>query len=128
MGKYKYTSTISTKRYQTDPELIAEYAKRLGLPLADAKFLLDEAVDSIRYIVDKNATVNIRRLGIFYLFIRKRSKVYSPRTGEYINVPLKYLVKFQPHKSFKNLVNSKVKKNIKIAFEHGEGRDATNIK
>lgn len=125
MGK---ASKDSSKRYCTDPELIEEYSKRLGLPFADAKFLLDEAIDSIKYMVDKTAYVNIRKFGVFHLSIRKRSKVRNPKTGEMINVPLRYMVKFRPSNSFKNLINTKVKKNLKVAFELGEGRDAKNIK
>lgn len=122
--KTKYRQTESTKRYTTDPELLKEFHTRLGrenVTFEDAKFLLDEVMDSIKYVVEKNSSVNIRAFGTFHLGISKRSKMYVPSSGKTVNIPLRYHIKFKPSGSFKGLINSKVKKNIKVARDIGEG-------
>jgi nucleoid DNA-binding protein len=123
-GKGRYRQTESEKRYGTDLFLLKEYHHRLGednVTFEDAKFLFNEAIDCINYALLKKSYVNIRKHGIFHLAISKRSKVYSPRTGEFIKVPLRYKIKFRPSASFKALINGKVKKNLKNAYKHGEG-------
>ena len=116
----RYREQDSDKRYTTDPELIQDYADKCDCTFKDAKFLLDEFVNSIRDIVDKNGTVTIRKLGTFYLKITKRSKMFIPRLGEEVKIPLKYKIAFTATNSFKNAVNSKVKKNIQKAHEMKE--------
>lgn len=121
--KTKYRQTESTKRYTTDPELIKEMHTRLGtenVTYEDAKFLVDEVMDSIKYIVEKNNSVNIRAFGTFNLGISKCTRMYVPKTGEIIKIPLRYNIKFKPSGSFKGLINNKAKKNIKKATEIGE--------
>lgn len=110
------------KRFQTDPELIVEYATRLGVSCEDAKFLIDVLVDSIQYIIDKDGAVNVRRLGLFFLQVRKRAKMWNPINKEYYKVALKYQVKFSPSGSIKSKVNNRVKENLKKVGEIGEGR------
>lgn len=109
-------------RFQTDPELIKEYATRLDISLEDAKFLVDALVDSIQYILVKDGVVNIRRLGLFYLKIRKRAKMWNPMAKEYYNVAMKYAVKYSPSGSIKSKANNRVKDNLKRVGEIGEGR------
>ncbi len=119
----RYREQDSNKRYTTDPDLIQDFADKCDVTFKDAKFLLDEFVSSIRDIVDKNGTTTIRRLGTFYLRVTKRSKMFIPRTGEEVKIPLKYKVAFTPTNSFKNAVNSKVKKNIQKAHEMKEKKN-----
>lgn len=113
----RYREQDSDKRYTTDSELIEDYADKCDCTFEDAKFLLDEFVNSIRSIVDRNGTVTIRKFGTFYLRVTKRSKMFIPRTGDEIKIPLKYKIVFVPTNSFKNTINSKVKKNIIKAHE-----------
>ena len=119
----RYRETDSNKRYTTDPELIESFATKMSITLDDAKFIINEVVDSIRYLVDKNGTVTVRCLGTFYLMITKRSKVYHPRTREEIKIPLRYKVRFTPANSFKNAINNKVKDNLKQICELKENKD-----
>lgn len=121
--KIKYRQTESTKRFTTDPELLKEFHTRLGeenVTFEDAKFLIDEVIDSIKYIVEKNGSVNIRAFGTFHLTVSKRSKMYVPKTGDTIKIPLRYNIKFRPSGSFKGLINNKVKRNIIKARDIGE--------
>jgi len=121
----RYREQDSNKRYTTDPDLIQDFADKCDVTFKDAKFLLDEFIDSIRTIVDKNGAVTIRRLGTFYLKVTKRSKMFIPRTGSEVKIPLRYKIAFTPTNSFKNAVNSKVKSNLKKAHELKEGKDET---
>ena len=86
-SKERVRETQSSKRFTTDPELIMEYAGKCDVTFMDAKFLLNEFVNSIRDIVKKNGTVTIRKLGTFHLGITKRSKMFVPRTGDEIKIP-----------------------------------------
>lgn len=113
---------FATSKFNTDKELLEEYSLRLGLSGEDAKFLLDQAVESIRYLLKKNSMVNIRKLGLFRLSIHKRAQAYSPQAGRFVNIPLRYIIKFRPSGSIKSYVNGKVRDNFKVAFEIGEGK------
>jgi len=110
------------KRFQTDPELIKEYATRLDVSCEDAKFLIDTLVDTVQYILNRDGVVNIRRLGLLFLKIRKRAKMWNPLSKEYYKVALGYHVRFSPSGSLKSKVNNRVKDNLKRAGEIGEGK------
>lgn len=117
------------KRFQTDPELIKEYAIRLDVTADDAKFLIDVLTESVQYVLDRDGAVNIRRLGLLFLRVRKRAKMWNPINKEYYNVALGYQVKFSPSGSLKSKINNRVKDNLKKVGEIGEGRyDGGNSK
>ena len=108
----------STRRFTTDPETIEDFAIKMDLTIEDAKFLVDELAESIRDIVRKNGECTIRKLGTFRLAVSKRSKMYVPKTGLEIQVPMRYVIKFTPSLSFKSHVNVKVKENIVKVHEY----------
>lgn len=111
------------RRFCTDPELINEYAHRLGIPKEDAKFLLDEAMASITYILDKQGAVKIRKFGIFTLKVRKKAKMYNPLQGKWIVVPLRYMAKFKASGYLRNVINTKAKDNMMNAYKFMEGHN-----
>lgn len=121
-NRNRYRETDSNKRYTTDPDLIQEYMERLDITYDDAKFLVGELVDSIRTVVNKNGSTTIRRLGTFHLGVTKRSKMFVPRTGEEVKIPLRYKIRFAPANSFKNFINGKVKKNISAVNKIRNGK------
>lgn len=108
------------KRFQTDPELLKEYGIRLDVTPDDAKFFIDTLVDAIQYLLNRDGVVNIRRLGLLHLQVRKRAKLYNPLNKQYYNVSIGYRVKFTPSGSLKSKVNNRVKDNLKKAGELGE--------
>lgn len=118
--KTGYESFEPQKRFQTDPELIKEYALRLDISPDDSKFFIDTLVDSIQHLLDRDGAVRIRRLGLIHLSIRKRAKLYHPINKQYYNVPMGYRIKFAASGSLKSRVNNRIKRNLAEAGKIGE--------
>lgn len=104
-----------SKRYNTDEELVSDFAKKADISPSLARFYIEKFVESIRYCVDLNGCLTIRKLGTFNLRVRKKSKYKSPKTGEIKVIPLMHMIRFYPSTSFKSLVNAKIKKDIQNA-------------
>jgi len=96
--------------YNTDSEFISELAREMKVSLPKAKRFIKIFSECIKRVLVVNGTLNIRKLGLFYLKKRKNSIARNIRTGEVFKIPLTMRIIFKPALSLKRSANERVRK------------------
>lgn len=79
-------------------EIIAELAKKVGLPKKTVTAVLDGFLEVVKSNIAKGQKIEIRGFGVFSVRKRNARKSRNPKTGEIINVPAKNYVHFKAGK------------------------------
>ena len=108
-------------RFGTDLALLADFGKRIDCDIDDAKFIVDQFVDAVREVLRRQSALSIRKLGMIYLRPKYRAKIRNPQTGVISIIPLIYRIRLVPSASLKSFINTKVKDNLRVMYDIGEG-------
>lgn len=84
------------------------------LPEKDIELSVNQMLEHISSILEKNGRVEIRGFGSFSLHYRPSRNAHNPRTGEKVVTLHKYAPHFKPGKQTKERVNQARAKNIPI--------------
>ena len=101
------------KQGRTDAEFVSDFAKRIKTDPDDARRIIREFINSVRYCTGINTFLNIRRLGTFTLRQMRDVKYLNRATGIYERIPLIYKVCFKPATSWRDEVNDRIKSSNK---------------
>lgn len=91
----------------TFANLIELVANKSGNSKQQTRDLLKEVVAVANMGLLKDGRVNISGLGIFYLKWRDARQGRNPQTGETIEIPAHYQVKFKPEAALRRFINRK---------------------
>jgi nucleoid DNA-binding protein len=94
----------------TKKELVRSIANSLGVSHKQTKEIVQCTFDTVVETVLEEGRIELRNFGIFEAKKRIARKAYSPRTGEEIKVPAKYVVTFKPAKFMAKRVAKLIKK------------------
>lgn len=88
----------------TKAELVAEIAKKSGLPKADAERALNSFVETAKKTLKKEGRLALAGFGTFSVNKRKARTGRNPRTGETIKIKAKKVVKFKAGKALSDSI------------------------
>ena len=77
-------------------DLIEKVAQSTGYDEEELVPIVEELVDVISTELLNGDTVRVRGLGTFRWEYRKQSRRRNPKTGEWVDVPEKQVLKFRP--------------------------------
>ena len=104
-------------------QFIDHIAQAIGTSKAESKRWVDSFIEGIHLFVNSDNGIRLSRLGSFTRVRRKARNGRNPRTGEKINIPAKWALKFKPSQKLKELVHKKKKKPSipkKVSMSIGE--------
>jgi len=100
----------SDTKYNTDKELISEFARMISVSPDKAKDYIEAFTECVKTVVIRNGAMYIRKLGMFHIKTRKKGKARNPRTGEEIIIPVTMRILFKPALSLKRAANERVRR------------------
>jgi nucleoid DNA-binding protein len=112
MKNYK----VEITKMITDPELISEVGRELGLTPEQSRDTIHKVVEAIRKVLDMNGYVCIRRLGRIFLKQRKKQRIKNFE-GRIVEVPNTLMIRFFPAQSLRSFVNVKMKKDRELKIQ-----------
>jgi len=86
-------------------ELIKEIFKTNNLTKAEVDTFIKTTFEVIKQTVSNGESVTLVGFGTFSMKLRKGRIVKIPTTGKEIKIKTKKVVKFEPGKAFKNVLN-----------------------
>jgi integration host factor subunit beta len=92
----------------TKKELVNRIADKTGATKVAAKDVVQMFLDEIVAELGKGNRLEFREFGVFEIKKRARRKAQNPRTGERVEVPPRYVVKFKSGRSMKEVVEALV--------------------
>ncbi len=87
-------------------DLITVVAEKNGIPLKEAKVIVDIIFDSMRESLEEGKRIEIRGFGSFKVRKYGAYKGRNPKTGKIVAVPPKRLPYFKVGKELKEKVNN----------------------
>lgn len=88
----------------TDEDLIYVFAGKMRISPDEAKNIIGLFVDSFKKCITENETVHIRKMGMFFLKLKKATKLKNFEQRK-ILLPSFSMVRFRPSESLKDSVN-----------------------
>lgn len=85
--------------------LVKEIAKALGKPATTVAPLMDAYLAAIKGALAEGNEAEIRGFGSFRLRRRKKHPARNPHTGETMDVPEHWVVRFKPAKTLRDQVD-----------------------
>lgn len=84
--------------------IVNDLVEKIDISRKDAAIAVETVLTSIQDSVVKGEDVRLVDFGTFSKQLRAARKGRNPQTGEPIDIPESYAVKFKPGKHFKDLV------------------------
>lgn len=88
----------------TKKEIVKQISDRIGLTQLKTKEIVQRTFDAIVDTLLEVGRIELRNFGVFEVKQRKARKARNPRTGEAVQVPPKFTVKFKPGKEMEERV------------------------
>lgn len=88
----------------TNLMLVDTVGKALGLPSAEVRRVLDATFDIMSDTIAGGDTVKISRFGSFTASRHEGRRAVNVATGEAMDIPPSYVVKFKPSEKLKNKI------------------------
>ncbi|NPA50398.1 MAG: HU family DNA-binding protein [Epsilonproteobacteria bacterium] len=85
--------------------LIAEVAKKTGLPKKETELVVNTMLDIIVDTLKKKEPVSFLGFGSFEPVKKNPRDIYIPGTTKKVHVEAKYGVRFKPGKTLKEIIN-----------------------
>lgn len=82
---------MTTKR-----DIVRQIAKKLDLPQADMKNVVQSVLDAIVDALVRDGRLELREFGVFQVKLRAARKARNPKTNEEVTVPARKVVTFKP--------------------------------
>lgn len=79
--------------------------KKVLLPLSDIKVATAVILNGLKQAILKKQRIEIRHFGSFHLNHHRARICRNPKTGQTVNTPEKYVVRFKVGKALRDLVN-----------------------
>ena len=89
----------------TKVHIVKEIAKDVGCTQKKASEILSVLLSSIKSALAKEGCLSLRKFGRFYLTTLKPRKIKHPRTGQYIQVGKKKVIRFKCSKLTEDELN-----------------------
>lgn len=90
----------------TKKELVNRIADRTGATKVAAKDVVQMFLDEIVAELGRGNRLEFREFGVFEIKRRARRKAQNPRTGEHVEVPPRFVVKFKSGRTMKAVVDA----------------------
>ena len=87
-------------------EIIERVLEENEISKVDSKIIVDSFIMILLGEFEKGNSVRLGNFGTFLVYLRNKRNSTNPKTGEKIVVKAKKVVKFNPTKSTKELVNN----------------------
>ena len=88
----------------TKADVIARIASQTGLTKTDVREVVEGFLDSVKYALRKDDSLEIRGFGTFQVVSRAPRKARNPRTGDEVVVPSRKQPVFKPSRDLKQVV------------------------
>ena len=88
----------------TKKEIVKQISDKIGLTQLKTKDIVQQTFDAIVDALLEMGRIELRNFGVFEVKQRKARKARNPKTGERVDVPLKYVVTFKPGKEMEERV------------------------
>ena len=88
----------------TKADVIARIASETGLTKTDVRLVVEEFLNSVKYALEIDDPLEIRKFGTFHVVSRGQRKARNPRTGEEVLVPARKQPVFKPSRELKKIV------------------------
>ena len=75
-------------------DIVREIAAQLRIDRVLTKRIVQECLDGILQVLQKQGRIELRNFGVFEMRQRKARKARNPKTNEKINVPAKRVLSF----------------------------------
>ena len=82
----------------TKKEIVKSISEQLGLTQLKTKEIVQRTFDAIVDTLVEERRIELRNFGVFEVKRRAPRKARNPRTGNSVDVPVKYVVTFKPGK------------------------------
>ena len=82
----------------TKKDIVRQIAKKLNLPQADMKNVVQSVLDAIVDALAREGRLELREFGVFQVKLRAARKARNPKTNEEVIVPARKVVTFKPGK------------------------------
>lgn len=92
----------------TKQEMVIYISRKTGLTMVDTKIVIEETLETIKNMLARGETIEIRGFGTFSTRLRKERPGRNPKTGEPALVPSRMMPKFKYSKE--------IKRDLRMAF------------
>ncbi|MDA8744008.1 integration host factor subunit beta [Rubripirellula amarantea] len=82
----------------TKKDIVRAISEEVGLTQQQTKEIVQKTFDAIVECLVRERRIELRNFGVFEVKPRAARKARNPRTGEQVDVPMKYVVTFKPGK------------------------------
>lgn len=83
----------------TKKDIVRTISEEVGLTQQQTKEIVQKTFDAIIDCLVREQRIELRNFGVFEVKPRAARKARNPRTGEQVDVPMKYVVSFKPGKN-----------------------------
>ena len=87
----------------TKADIITMVASQTGLSKVDVRLVVEGFLDSVKYALKNENSLEIRGFGTFNVVKRAPRTARNPRTGEEVKIPARKLPVFKPSREIKNM-------------------------
>ena len=88
----------------TKADVIARVSSQTGLSKVDVREVIEGFLDSVKYAIKKEDSLEIRGFGTFSVVARAPRTARNPRTGDEVKIPSRKLPVFKPSKEIKKIL------------------------
>ena len=98
------STTESETRVVTKKEIVRTISEEIGLTQLKTKEIVQKTFDAIVETLVEDGRIELRNFGVFEVKRRAPRKARTPRTGDKVFVPEKFVVTFKPGKEMEQRV------------------------
>lgn len=85
----------------TKRDIVRVISEELGLSQVQTREVVQRTFDAIVETLAREGRIELRNFGVFEVKRRKPRAARNPRTGEQVDVPERFVVRFKPGKEMK---------------------------
>jgi nucleoid DNA-binding protein len=103
----------------TKRDIVRTISEQLGLSQMQTREVVQRTFEEIVNTLAREGRIELRNFGVFEVIRRKRRKARNPRTGDPVEVPERFSVRFKPGKEMTNRIRSLQRRLSAQPFKQG---------